>query len=468
MPGKWRNPFSRATAKVDSGGDSSREEYTQYAQELEQTLTALEAHLHESDEPKEIIIHALETACQFYGGDWAGFLDVDLDLNLWTPYIWYNKSPEDQTEILVNEFESSEFLYRWVTAMKENRAVIIPDREEIKDTYPDEYVLYQRLRIHSVLAVPVKPRPMGFLAVRNPKRFVNRSSMLQMLAFVVLAIVNEQKLLDSVKMAWSPESIKSDTDILIHLFGELEIFTSRGVLRESDLKSPKISRLLAYMIISDRSMIPPREIAETIWPEEAYDQENPGKNMRTLIYRLRQTFSLISDQQLIESTAYGYRLNPKLNIMTDIQEFDRYVAASNNTVTRIKKVELLKKAMSVYKGNILVSASGEHWLLHTASHYNMKYLGVANELLKTLAELKDFADIHQYATQALQIEPGNLQAYYWLIYSLYSQGATEMAKSELRVAQQNLTEEEYDELVQCVKKLKAQPIDTQASEPTPQ
>lgn len=467
MPRKWRNPFSHVTAKGGSGGNSNCEEYIQYTQELEQTLSALEAHLHASDDPEDIIVHVLETACNFYGGDWAGFLDVDLDLNLWTPYIWYNKSPEDQTELLIHEFESSEFLYRWVTAMKENRAVIVPDREEIKGTYPDEYALYQRLRIRSVLAVPVKPRPMGFLAVRNPKRFINRSSMLQMLAFVVLAIVNEKKLLDSVKMAWSPDSVKSETDILIHLFGELEIYTSHGVLHESDLKSPKISRLLAYLILSERSVISPREIAEAIWPEEAYDQENPGKNMKALIYRLRQTFSLISDQQLVESTAYGYRLNPKLNIMTDLQEFDRYTAASHNTATMTKKVELLKKAMDVYRGNILASAAGEHWLLHTASHYNLKYLGVVNELLKTLAELKNYAEIHQYATQALRIEPENLRAYYWLIYSMYSQGATEMAKSELRVAQQNLTEEEYDELVLCVKKLKVQPIDMQACRPAP-
>lgn len=206
---KWMNPFHRTVTNVNSEHDSNHEEYIQYAQDLEQTLSALEAYLHESDSPDDIITHTLETACHFYGGDWAGFLEVDLDLGLWTPYVWYNKNPEDQTELLVNEFESSEFLYRWVAAMKENLAVIVPDREKIKNTYPDEYDLYQRLRIHSVLSVPVKPRPTGFLAVRNPKRYINRSSMLQMLAFVVLATVNEKKLLDSVKMVSAPESIKT-------------------------------------------------------------------------------------------------------------------------------------------------------------------------------------------------------------------------------------------------------------------
>lgn len=206
---------------------------------MEQTLSALEAYLHESDSPDDIITQTLETACNFYSGDWAGFLEVDLDLGLWTPYVWYNKNPEDQTELLVNEFESSEFLYRWVAAMKENLAVIVPDREEIKDTYPDEYNLYQRSHIYSALSVPVKPRPTGFLAVRNPKRYFNRSSMLQMLAFVVLATVNEKKLLDSVKMVSAPESIKNETDILIHLFGELEIIHPKAFYVRLILNPPK-------------------------------------------------------------------------------------------------------------------------------------------------------------------------------------------------------------------------------------
>lgn len=78
------------------------------------------------------------------------------------------------------------------------------------------------------------------------------------------------------------------------------------------------------MLLSSRSVFTARELAEALWPDEAYDQENPGKNIKTLIYRLRQVFSMISEQDLIESTPYGYRFNPELNIMTDLQEFDRY------------------------------------------------------------------------------------------------------------------------------------------------
>lgn len=458
---------SKSETDLKPNEDTCSAEYIQYTQELEQTLSVLEAHLHESDNPDEIILHALETACDFYNGDWAGFLEIDLELGLWTPYIWFNKNPDDKTTIMLNEIESADFLYRWVTAMKNNLPIIVEDREQIKKDFPDEYEMYQRLRIHSVLAVPVKPRPTGFLAVRNPKRYIDRSSMLQMLAFVVLAIANEKKVLDSAKLAWSPENITNETDILFHLFGELEVYTSQGVLHEADLKSPKIIRLLAYMLLGSRRFFTARELAETLWPDEAFDQENPGKNIKTLIYRLRQVFSMISEQDLIESTPYGYRLNPKLNIMTDLQEFDRYLRSAQDTASITGKIDLLKKAVSVYRGNILGSAAGEHWLIPTSSHYNLKYLGAVNELLKTLAELKDYAGVHQYAAQALCIDPGNFRAYFWMIYSMYRQGATEMAKAELRAAEQHLTSEEYSELVQHLKKIKGLPIDIKRLKITP-
>lgn len=168
-----------------------KQQYIQYAQKLERSLSRLEAGVHESDDPSWIKQSVMKTALDFYKGDWIGFLEVDLELGLWTPTHWYNPSPNDKTLDLLQEFESAEFLHRWVTAMHDNTAIVVPDMEEVREQFPGEYAVYQRLMAKSVLVVPVKPRPMGFLVIRNPRRYLTRSSMLQLLAFVVLACVNE-------------------------------------------------------------------------------------------------------------------------------------------------------------------------------------------------------------------------------------------------------------------------------------
>lgn len=431
-------------------------EYIQYSQELENTLRQLESHLHDSDDSNEIIPKVLSTACSFYQADWAGFLEVDLELGLWTPYVWYSTSEDDKTSHLLGEFESADFLPRWVDAMKNNNALIVRNVEETKSDCSGEYELYKRLGIQTLLAVPVKPRPTGFLAIRNPHRYVTRSSMLQLLAYVLLSAINEHKLLQSLKLSNSPEKIKTENDVIINLLGNLEIYTANGVLKESDLKSPKICRLLAYMLINKKATVLPRELIESIWPEDI-DSENPGGNIRALIFRLRQSFGLISDKQLVETTPSGYRFNPNLRIMTDLQQFDQNWSAVQKTMAVYSKVELLKQTIDLYKGEVLVSAADEHWLMPTASHYKLRYNGMVRELLKVLADQKDFHNLHKYAAQVLTVEPTNVPAHYWLIFSMMNMGADELAKTQIEMARSSLTDEEFYELTEMLKNLDLKP-----------
>lgn len=269
----------------------------QRALDIEHTVKALESQLcYDQHSPEEVARQILKAACKFYDADWCGLIQVDLDLKIWTPFWWYNDSSEDKTTILTEEFESAEFLDRWVQAVRHGKPMIVPDAEEVKNTYPAEYNLYQRLGIQSVLGASLEPRPVALLAVRNPKRYISETSILRLLAYVLLVAYKDKKMNDGLNMAFSPENIESSHDVFVSLFGELKIYTSHGILREADLKSPKISRLLTYLLISGKKAHSSLEIAQALWPD---DSTNPAKNMRNLIYRLRQTFGLISEKELI-------------------------------------------------------------------------------------------------------------------------------------------------------------------------
>lgn len=67
--------------------DIEQQQYIQYAQEVEATPRLLVEYLHKSDDSAEIIQNVMKTACQFYQSDWVSFLEVDLELGLWTPYV---------------------------------------------------------------------------------------------------------------------------------------------------------------------------------------------------------------------------------------------------------------------------------------------------------------------------------------------------------------------------------------------
>lgn len=441
--------------QFDQTHEELNPENVQCALDIESTMNELETQLYYRHlPPKEVAMRVMETACKFYDADWCGLIQVDLDLGLWKPFWWYNDSPDDKTTVLTNEFESAEFLDRWVRTVSRGTPIVVSDAEEVKESYPEEYNLYQRLGIHSVLAIPLEPRPVALIAVRNPKRYIHQTSMLKLLAYVLLVAYNDKRMVDSLSLTFSPENIKSSHDIFISLFGELKIHTSRGVLRESDLKSPKISRLLTFLLLSKKSTVTSLEIMQAVWPEELEDADEPAKKVKYLVYRLRQAFSLISDEQLILSTPFGYQFNPDLNITTDFQRFDELCVAAAKATSVVNKVGLLEKAIEQYQGKLLSSAEGEHWLVHTANRHHLAYMNTVNELLKQLMSFKAYDLIHQDAAKALTVAPENTKAYYWLIQSYKSQNMDEMAEGEIIAARQKLSEEEYQKLLSELEKEK--------------
>lgn len=425
--------------------DVNQREYIQYAQDVEQTLSSLESHLHNTDDPEEVIMNMLAAATEFYNGDWAGIMEADLTMKIWSPLWWYNRTTDGMTPNRFQDIEDGEYLWRWIDALTHGKPIIISDIEEIRGNSPIEYHFLRYNGVQTMIAVPFWKRPTGFLIVRNPKRYITRSSLLQMMAFVAVSSVNEKRLMDSTKLTLTPDIIKKDTDIAINLFDDFQIITTKGVLTEADLKSPKMSSLIVYLLLHSRFPVSSLEIFHALWPDE--DDDRAVSNVKVLVYRLQQIFGLISDYRLIESTKRGYRINPELNVITDIHIFEEYWNQAQITADLSAKGNLLKKAMDIYKRGVLPTLSSEHWLISTVAHYSLRYMGVVNQLLSVLATANDYVCIHEYANIALQVVPGSADAYYWLILAMLHLGTPEIAKNELRAAKKVLTEEDYSDIL---------------------
>ncbi len=424
------------------------QQHIQYSIDFTRTMTALEAQLHSCEDPAVIAMDALKVGAAFYDADWCGVIEGDLEMDAWAPVLWYNVSSRAMTETQFRDLEETKNLERWVDALYACKPVIIPDTSVYKDSNPGEYALYERCRAKSILAVPFWKNPTGFMIVRNPKRYnvdPYESGFLQALAFVTFSAITEQKLINRTQKAFSPESIKDDKDIMVNLFGKLEIYTSKGVLTEAEISSPMICRFLVYMLLHGKHPVPARTIHEHIWPEE--DIENAGKKIKSLAYRLQNVFAVISDYRLIISTPMGYQINPELDIITDIQHFEEYWLQAQNAFTMQAKIELLKKAVELYRGHIYDSAGSEHWLMSHSIAYKYKCLGIYTDLMRAYYETQDYATVQYYASLALKIEKASVDGYYWMIRAMSQRDSVSMAKGHLKIAEHVLTSEEYQELL---------------------
>ena len=69
---------------------------------------------------------------------------------------------------------------------------------------------------------------------------------------------------------------------------------------------------------------------------------------------------------------------------------------------------------------------------------------------KEVDETDEFTRYYQYFYEQLSMDYLK-QDYYWMIYAMFQLDHPEMARGELRMAQRNLLEEEYDELIERLK-----------------
>lgn len=424
--------------------DTKTKESHSFLFDFYKCLNELEEKIHSLDEPKEIGMAALTAACEFYDADWCGVVDLDLKMEFLMPFWWYNRITGGMTKTIIDETGISGILPQWMDALENDYPFIVEDVEAIQEDRPKEYALFQRLETKAMLAVPYRKREKGFIILKNPKRYINRIELLKTLSYVLVSEINEQKLLDRIKMSKLTQPIDCDTDLVIHLFDGLEIATAKGKLTEEEMKSPMCCKLVVLLLLNQHRGMTARELSENLWPDS--DSDNPTGKLRVLLYRLRNAFRLISDQDLIITTTNGYRINPLLNICTDYQEFESTCEAAKQVKGHSQKKELLEKAVNLYKGNLFPTGSAEHWQMAFNSKYHLQYLLVANQLLELLYKERDYESVHDYASLMLSVEPNNPKFIYWLIHILRKHGAMEMAKSQLEYAKSRLLTEEYLEL----------------------
>lgn len=418
-------------------------EFIAYCIEQVQTIGRLESEIRAVDDPQDTAMHALRTACAFYNADWSGIIYVDVELGVTSTGWWHNPDPKIKALQKMEEFENFFPMASWQTAIETMQPVIVSDLSVVARESPQEYQTYKRLGVQTLIALPFGPKPLGFLVIRNPSRYCSFVVAGRSFAYVCHRALVQKNTLDRVRMALTPEEIKSDKDIIINFFGDLEIITQNGIWKEQNFNSPKSSRAVVFVMLQGKRAHSPLTIADALYPEDNADIDTINKNIRGYMYRFRKSFELICKHKLIEYTSNGYILNSTLNIKTDIQQFETIWEQVQQNIPMTHKVHLLKRAIKLYKGAVFQTASDDHWLVGIATEFKMKYISMVNELLSILVSFEDYDGVHHFALKSLKLVPENVKAQYWLVYAMYHSGAVEIAKREIGQAKLRLTEDEY-------------------------
>lgn len=430
----------------DVPGGECKETSMAFALEFERCIMELADEVYGLSNPKEIAQRVLRKACEFYDADWCGIFDADMMLRLWMPFWWYNRVTGGMTKTRtdMDQYGILGELPRWRNAIEQNTPMIIKDVDTLKEAIPDEYDIFIQQEVKSILAVPFNKRDKGVLLLRNPKRYSEKPELLRVMANIVIQEINEQKLLDRMKTESCADCTDNTNAVIINLFGGLSICAERGKLTEAEIKSPLCCKIFVLLLMNRKRGMSARELSDHLWSDKDY--ENPTRNLRSLLFRLRATLRMITDVDLIVTTTNGYRLNPDVVIKTDFEEFEKICESRDNTSDRTEKIRLLEKAVNLYQGKLFPMSDCEHWIIPLNSRCHILYLPMVNELMELLHTEKQYDKLYEYAMQAVGIDPESPITIYWLIVALRKHGAAEMAKKHLESAKLRLLEEEYLEL----------------------
>jgi DNA-binding SARP family transcriptional activator len=417
-----------------------------YYRDVVDLISNLEKTLRAYLEPEKVLETILKMVCDFYAADWAGAIDIDFDLGIWTPFYWYSSRNGPMGETTLRTFEPTEDYARWVKAYKEQRIVFCIDIEFIRRRFPKEYESYHRMQVKSLIAAPYYKGSNGFLVIKNPRQYIHETSLIQILSYFVACEINDIRLIQNCLSHEPSKLLRKPRDVLISYFGGLSIETVYGRIPAKDFGRKEAARIIALLGLHPEKALASYQIFELLHPDaESADEIS---RIRYNIYNFHRSYGYaLNKMRLVISTETGYILNPELHIITDLQLFDEAVTASSKVADGIHKTKLLRQALNLYTGPIFPRCSSEPWLMQTALHYERLFGETSDCYCRLLNSQKNYGTLCDFAESTLQFDSTRPETYYWIIYSHLKRHYRKAAKRELIAARENMDTESYQILL---------------------
>lgn len=403
----------------------------------------------EPDHPETLMKRHIE----LFDGDWMGLIDFDLSMGAWSTKYFYNKVTGSTSETLIRDTECGAQAERWCVAICNNAPIIIENIEDIKEEAPEEYDMYKRLHVESVLAVPYRNHGSGLLVVRNPKRFKNNYIALNIMSYIITSELLALKKRESISRKTIDYEPKTYKEAQIRLFGDMAIIAKDLYLSKADIAEP-IRFLLSYLAVHPGKAVCAEQLNE-MYPEKIASWKN-------LVYKFRKSWKnarLMDEEehQLIITTDRGYMLNPDMKLFVDTVHVTEMLKTIEDTVDANAQIEMLKKFLAMYYGEFMHNESIDNAFYEEYRNlYNTNFVSKMDMLLELLYLQKDYSTLINYSMDIIKIFPGSVNVYAWRIAAFRQKGQMDLIKATMDTARNIFDKDEMkmlDDKLQSIETL---------------
>jgi LuxR family maltose regulon positive regulatory protein len=186
------------------------------------------------------------------------------------------------------------------------------------------------------------------------------------------------------------------------LFGSFVLHHDGHLVAKASRKLDRARELAALLILNPKGL-PDEAIAERMFPDMAH--ESALHNLQMAAYSLRKD---LGSKAAVRYGARTYQLNPQLELVADVREFDAALARARGA-TGETLVQSLTRAVELYRGPVVADAAWE-WLEAVRLEYRGRYVSAALQLADILAA-SDPARSDGLAEAVLDVAPETDMAY---------------------------------------------------------
>lgn len=418
--------------------------------DFREALALLEQKLRDCEDSASLIDGLLEGTAQFCGADRAYIIEADWELGIGlNTYEWCQPGVEHQKDML--QFMTMEVFPRWKRFLVENKPVIIPNTEELKAEYPDEYDFFTKYGVRSLLCAPYSKRiNQGYVGVDNPTRFQNDPTFLFIMCYAIVLELNEIKMQQSVEAAERKASHYNDNEAYINTFGGLEIISNKGTLTDDDIKSDQRYNFLCFMLLNHKRRFPIDRLYDIVRPTDMNTDASLYTVVKNVVYRVRKTLSIISLEDLIVSKSGTFITNPELNINTDFDRMEDACQRLSETTDAEMMRSYYNAISEIFRGSILPQISGQMWLIPIATYYQSLYLRVLKGYIIHKIQIDDSLRAQRVVKERLSIEPNDSDLHFMMAYFLARHGAKGATQNYIATNREHILSEQHAAIKQAL------------------
>jgi DNA-binding SARP family transcriptional activator len=145
------------------------------------------------------------------------------------------------------------------------------------------------------------------------------------------------------------------------------------------------------------------------------------------MYRLREALKSFSDKEYIITLPGAYQWNPEILVNADYEYFEDLADQIRWQKDEWQKVNLCRKAIACFNGQISPKLSGETWVISMMTRYRSMYMDIVKTLSVILEKEGLWSELEAICNTALDYDQMDEDLHYWIIESLTHQKKYELA-----------------------------------------